>query len=67
MWESKNQTLNKVKEVVVAMEAVDLQAKQMKEQSLELKKEGPFFVHKVFQKSPLKSPKKSTKRSGNGQ
>ena len=48
------------------MEAVDLQAKQMKEQSLELKKEGPLFVHKVVQKSPFKSPKKSTKWSGNG-
>ena len=54
-----------MKEVVVAMEAVDLQAKQMKEQSLELKKEGPLFVHKVVQKSPFKSPKKSTKWSGN--
>lgn len=41
-----------MKEVVVAMEAVDLQAKQMKEQSLELKKEGPLCI-KSFRNLPL--------------
>ena len=57
-----NLTLTKVQEVVRAMEAVDLQAKQMGEQRKE-----PLSVHKVVQKSPLKSSKQPHKKSGKGQ
>lgn len=54
-------TLTKVQEVARAMEAVDLQAKQMGEQ-----REEPLSVHKVVQKSSSKSSKQPNKRSGKG-
>ena len=60
----KNLTLTKVPEVARAMEAVDLQAKQMGEQ-----REEPLSVHKVVQKSLSKSskqPNKTNKKSGKG-
>ena len=43
--------LDKRQELARAMEAVDLQAKQMGEQSYELKTEVPLSVRKVVQKS----------------
>ena len=48
------------------MGAVDLQAKQMGEQSLELKREVTLGVLKVVQKSPSKSSKQPNKKSGKG-
>ena len=57
----ENLTLTKVQEVARAMEAVDLQAKQMGEQ-----REEPLSVHKVVQKSPSKSSKQPNKKSGKG-
>ena len=57
----ENLTLTKVQEVARAMEAVDLQAKQMGEQ-----REEPLSVHKIFQKPPSKSSKQPNKKSGKG-
>ena len=57
----ENVTLTNVQEVARAMEAVDLQAKQMGEQ-----REEALSVHKVVQKSPSKSSKQPNKKSGKG-
>ena len=57
----ENLTLTKVQEVPRAMEAVDLQAKQMGEQ-----REEPLSVHKVVQKSPSKSSKQPNKKCAKG-
>ena len=57
----ENLTLTKVHEVARAMEAVDLQAKQMGEQ-----REEPLGVHKVVQKSSLKTPKQPDKKPNKG-
>ena len=57
----ENVTLTKVQEVARAMDAVDLQAKQMGE-----KREEPLTVHKVVQKYPSKSSKQPNKKSGKG-
>ena len=50
-----------MQEVARAMEAVDLQAKQMGEQ-----REEALSVHKVIQKSPSKSSEQPNKKSGKG-
>ena len=55
----ENLTLTKVQDVARAMEAADLQAKQMGVQ-----REEPLSVHKVVQKSLSKSSKQSNKKSG---
>ena len=57
----ENLTLTKVQEIARAMEAVDLQAKQMGEQ-----REEPLSVHKVVQKSPSKSSKQPNKKTDKG-
>ena len=57
----ENLTLTNVHEFARAMEAVDLQAKQMGEQ-----REEPLGVHKVVQKSSLKTSKQPNKKSGKG-
>ena len=57
----ENLTLTKVQEVARAMEAVDLQAKQMGEQ-----REEQLSVHKVVQKSPSKSSKQPNKNYSKG-
>ena len=57
----ENLTLTKVQDVARAMEAVDLEAKQMGVQ-----REEPLSVHKGVQKSPSKSSKQPNKKSGKG-
>ena len=58
----ENLTLTKVQDVARAMEAADLQAKQMGVQ-----REEPLSVHKVVQKSLSKSSKQPNKKSGKRQ